>query len=158
MKAKWIKQIVGLLGFALVSTVAHAEPQPVELHGDVKLEKTVIENGATKQLLVEPAVVVPGDRLLFSTTYRNTGAEPVKNFVVTNPLPAGVALSDLGAEPAQVSVDGGKAWGALAALKVADGKGGQRAAVTGDVTHVRWTLALVQPRAAGALSFQAIVR
>lgn len=158
MKANWIKQIAGILAFALVAPTIEAAEQPVELHGDVKLEKTIIENGVSKRVLAEPATVVPGDRLLFSTTYRNTGAAPVKNFVVTNPLPTGVALSDLGSAPVQVSIDGGKAWGSLAALIVADGKGGQRRAVPGDVTHVRWTLPLVQPRAVGTLSFHAVVR
>lgn len=162
MKAHWIMQIVGpivgMVAIALTAAPAQAEPQPVELHGDVKLEKTVTENGASKLQLVEPAVVVPGDRLLFSTSYRNTSAAPVKNFVVTNPLPAGVALSDLGSAPVQVSVDGGKAWGALAALKVPDGKGALRAAVPGDVSHVRWTLPVVQPSAGGTLSFHAVVR
>lgn len=157
MKFNWIKQIAGILAFTLAVPAAHAA-EPVELHGDVKLEKTVTENGVSRQVLAEPAVVVPGDRLLFSTRYRNTGAAAVKNFVVTNPLPAGIVLSDLGADPVQVSVDGGKGWGALAALKVPDSKGGQRAAVPGDVTHVRWTLPIVQPSAGGTLSFRAVVR
>ncbi len=157
MKANWIKQIAGIVALAFAAPAMAAE-QPVELHGDVKLEKTVTENGVSKQVLAAPEVVVPGDRLLFSTTYRNTGAAPVKNFVVTNPLPSGVALSDLGGAPVQVSVDGGKAWGGLAALKVADGKGGLRAAVPGDVTHVRWTVPVVQPSATGTLSFHAVVR
>lgn len=157
MKINWIKRIAGILAVALSVPAAHAA-EPVELHGDVKLEKTVTENGVSKQVLAEPAVVVPGDRLLFSTSYRNTGTAAVKNFVVTNPLPASVALSELGGDPVQVSVDGGKGWGALAALKVPDGKGGLRAAVPGDVTHVRWTLPIVRPSAGGTLSFHAIVR
>ena len=53
-------------------------------------------------------MVVPGDKLVFATADRNTGASAVNNFVVTNPIPAGVMLAPEGVAPADVSVDGGK--------------------------------------------------
>ncbi|MFA9201641.1 MAG: hypothetical protein ACEQR8_10770, partial [Cypionkella sp.] len=52
----------------------------VELTSDVKLERTVIVEGAERTELVEPDVVVPGDRLVFTTRYRNVGTAPVENF------------------------------------------------------------------------------
>lgn len=131
---------------------------PIELVGDVKLVRTSVENGQSKQTLVDPKVVVPGDRLIFSTRYRNVGRLPVNNFVVTNPLPGAVMLAPEGAASQVVSVDGGKTWGALAALQVDDGKGARRPAVAADVTHLRWTLPLLQPGAAGVLTYHAIVR
>ena len=100
----------------------------------------------------------PGRRVNFSTQYRNTGAEKVDNFVVTNPIPAGVMLAPEGAATLDVSVDGGKTWGKLASLQVADGKGGQRAASNADVTHVRWTLPVLTPGTTGTLTYNAIVR
>ena len=57
-----------------------------------------------------------------------------------------------------VSVDGGKAWGKLSALQVADGKGGLRAALNSDVTHIRWVLPVLNPGVSGTLTYNAIVR
>lgn len=103
-------------------------------------------------------MVVPGDRLVFSTRYRNNTGQKVENIVVTNPIRPGIALADDGATGLDVSVDGGASWGKLGLLKVADGQGGQRPAQPGEVTHVRWVLAAVAPGASGTLSFNAIVR
>lgn len=163
------KSVAGTLALLLMSGPAHAAAQsnpapansaasPVSLKGDVKLEKTVTENGVSSIQLLEPKVVVPGDRLLFTTRYQNDGAAAVTNFVVTNPLPSAVVLAGDAAANTEVSVDGGKTWGVLGALKVSDGQGGQRAAATGDVTHVRWTIAQIAPGASGEVEYHAIVR
>ena len=95
---------------------------------------------------------------MFATAYRNTGASAVNNFVVTNPIPAGVMLAPEGVAPADVSVDGGKGWGKLASLTVAGPNGVKRAAQSSDVTHVRWTLPVLAPGATGTLTYRAIVR
>ena len=149
--------IAGALFSAQMARAAEAA-YPVTLHGTVQLEKTVSENGVDKQVLSEPKVVVPGDLLLFSTDYQNTGAKAVTNFVITNPLPSAVTLAADGAGAFDVSVDGGKTWGTLVALKVADGKGGTRPAQASDVTHVRWSIASIAPGASGTVSYHAIVR
>lgn len=149
-----------IVAIALASSSAaiQAEPSPVALVGDVKLEKTVTEGGKTRTEVSEPKVVVPGDRLLFTTRYTNSGKVAVTNFVVTNPLPPAVVLTH---EPAQgyvVSVDGGKTWGPLTAARVADGKGGTRPATASDVTHLRWTIPTIAPAAAGMVQYRATVR
>ena len=134
-----------------------AAPVAMVLEGDVKLETKVVENGVERLVLADPKVVVPGNRLLFSTRYRNEAATPVRNFVVTNPLPEGVALASDADAALELSVDGGKSWGRLAALKVKAADGTMRAAQTGDVTHVRWTLPVIAPAQDGTVSFHAIV-
>lgn len=133
--------------------------QPLTLSGDVKMEKTVEnDDGTTVTAMVDPEVVVPGDRLVFGTDYRNSGAEAVENFIVTNPLPAAVRLAD-NADPALiVSVDGGTSWGRLAELQVKSDDGTSRAAAASDVTHIRWTLAVIAPGASGRLEYPAIIR
>lgn len=138
--------------------VALANPSQIDLVGEVKLEKTISEDGKTRVELLEPKVVVPGDRLLFTTRYNNRGTQAASNFVVTNPLPAAVVLSHDAAEGYVVSVDGGKTWGPLAAAKLPDGKGGLRPATASDVTHLRWTVASIAPGASGMVRYHAIVR
>ncbi|MCC6924338.1 hypothetical protein [Novosphingobium sp.] len=157
-----MKKFVIAAASALFATIAAPAAmangaQPVELQGGVKVDKLVVENGKEKHVYSDPKVVVPGDKLVFTTTYSNTGAEPVRNFVVTNPLPAAVALAPEGAEKQDVSVDGGKSWGKLGMLKVSDAAG-QRSAQASDVTHVRWVLPLLAPGARGAVTYNAIVR
>lgn len=138
---------------------AQGAPSPIVLKGDVKAVKIVTDkDGKQRTELVEPNTIVPGDRLLFGTDYANNGAETVKNFVVTNPLPAAVRLAP-DADPAlEVSVDGGKTWGTLAKLTLANADGTTRPATNDDVTHVRWALPSIAPGAKGRLTYPAIIR
>lgn len=156
MKASYPAVIT--LVFSLAALPAPALAEQVALAGDVKLVKLREADGHKSEDLVEPKVVVPGDKLLFATRYRNDGTLPVTDFVVTNPLPAGVSLAPDDAEQHQVSVDGGKTWGQITALTVTDVQGGIRAATASDVTHLRWTVARIPPGGAGVLTYRAIVR
>lgn len=160
MLGKHISSLLAPIAFLLAAIAAPAAAQqPVQLAGDVKVVKTTIDdNGQSSTELVDPDVVVPGDRLVFGTDYTNTGAEPVENFVVTNPLPSAVRLADDADPELTVSVDGGKSWGRLADLRVASDDGVSRDAQAVDVTHVRWTLASVAPGEQGRLEYHAIIR
>jgi hypothetical protein len=155
----WVAPLaVGLLFTLGLPVAAHAAENPIALSSTVKLEKVLVENGQEKKVLVEPKVVVPGDKLLFVTGYRNNTAQRVDNFVVTNPLNSAVQLTPESAAKLSVSVDGGKSFGALASLSVSDAQGNARPAQTGDVTHVRWTVPAIVPGGEGSLSFHATVR
>lgn len=157
MKAKFLAAIMAL-GLLSGPVYAAAQPSPVALKGSVQLEKTVTVDGKSQIELVEPKVVVPGDRLLFSTSYRNDSAAAVTDFIVTNPVPAAVVVSPDAMSAVEVSVDGGKTWGLIASLKVSDGKGGLRAALAEDATHLRWTIPSIAPGASGKVEYHAIVR
>lgn len=151
--------LLGLSALAMSPAQATAQAaQPVTLSSVIMLERTVSENGTERKTLIEPKVVVPGDRLQFAVSYRNGGDKPVNDFVLTNPLPQGVMLAPESAGALQVSVDAGKSWGKLASLTVSDSQGGQRQALASDVTHVRWVLAPIAPGASGTVTFYAIVR
>ena len=132
----------------------------VALSSTVFVEKTFADaDGRAKVTLHEPKVVTPGDRLIFILNYQNRGLAAANNFVVTNPLPSAVAYQGTADASAEVSIDGGKIWGALTALKVADGPSRWRSARPEDVTHVRWTMKQAIPAGAqGKLSFRGIVR
>lgn len=153
--------VPAMLALALALPVpAHAgQGTPVELTGYVKLEKTMIgPDGAVTTELIEPDVVVPGDRLVFGTRYRNSGELPVENFVVTTPLPAAVALA-VDADPALlVSVDAGRSWGVLTELRVAQPDGTSRPATASDVGHIRSVIARIAPGESGSVEFPVKVR
>lgn len=129
----------------------------VALKGDVKVVRQVVaDNGQTVEQLEDPNQVLPGDKLVFTTRYTNGSDKPVDDFVVTNPLPAPVKLAKV--DSFEVSVDGGKTFGALPALKAAGADGKPRAAELGDVTHVRWRVASIAPGASGEVKYFAEVR
>ncbi|RDC59708.1 hypothetical protein HME9302_00900 [Alteripontixanthobacter maritimus] len=141
------------------SAPATAQDKPVTLAGDVMKEQiTLDDNGGDRIEMVAPDVVIPGDRLLFATSYTNTSGEAIEDFVVTNPLPAAVRLSEGSDADLVVSVDGGETWGKLNDLRVESEGGVSRDAAEIDVTHVRWTLASIAPGESGRLEYYAIVR
>lgn len=133
--------------------------QPITLVGEVHaVVETTDEDGNTQVELVEPDTIVPGDRLLFGTSYTNSGTEAVENFVMTNPLPAPVRLAPDADPDLVVSVDSGTTWGRLAELTVTPEGDAPRAAQHADVTHIRWTLEVVEPGQSGRLEYPAIIR
>lgn len=153
------KLIMAMSLLALFTAPAGAQEKPVTLTGDVKAVKTVTDSAGSKTIeLVEPTVIVPGDRLIFGTDYANNGADVVKGFTVTNPLNRAVRLAPDADPELIVSVDGGATWGKLADLSVKDEDGTERAATHGDVTHVRWILASIAPGESGRLEYPAIIR
>ena len=149
------------IAFALMTapTVALAAGE-MAVVSEMFVEKTMpAPGGKTKTVLVVAKSGPPGTRLVFTHSYRNTTRTPLPNFGMTNPMPAGVEY--LGSDDANaiVSVDGGKSWGALAALKVPGAAGVLRPARPEDVTHVRWKLAVpVPPGGTGKFSFRGIVK
>lgn len=146
--------------FALLVPVAAQAANDVALTSSVFVEKSVAQtDGRMRLVLEEPKVVVPGDRLVFVLVYKNLGTKPAADFVVTNPLPGAVAYQGTGDAGTIVSIDGGKSWGTLAALKMRNTDGTARAAYPEDVTHVRWAMKTPIPvGAAGKLSFRGVVR
>ena len=153
-----MKILIALL--ALVTPIAAQAANEVALTSSVFVEKSVPQaDGKTRLVLQEPKVVVPGDRLVFVLAYKNMGGKPATDFVVTNPMPGAVAYQGTGDAGAIVSVDGGKSWGPMAALKVRKSDGSVRSAYPEDVTHVRWAMKTPIPvGAAGKLSFRGVVR
>jgi uncharacterized repeat protein (TIGR01451 family) len=145
---------------ALLAPVAAFAADAVSLSSKVFVERVRQEaDGKTRVVREEPGIVTPGDKIVILLSYRNNGAAPATGFVVTNPIPSSVAFAGGESEGAIVSVDGGKSWGPLASLRIANADGTSRPAGQADVTHIRWTFA--RPIAAGAsgqLSFRGVVK
>jgi len=84
-------------------------------------------------------VVVPGDRLRFTLTFKNNGAEPATGVAIKNPVQDGLAFDgtpDLAGF--DVSTDKGATFAPLASLTVQVEGASARAATNADVTNVRW--------------------
>lgn len=157
-----MKFFIKLICFGLCLTITPAlaaQEGPIALSGEVHaVVEIVADDGTTHVELETPGTIVPGDRLLFSTSYANTSTETVENFVVTNPLPAAVRLAPEVESGVIVSVDNGNTWGRLSELSVKSEDGSSRPAQHSDVTHIRWTLDRVEPGQSGRLEYLAIIR
>lgn len=153
-----MKILIALLAL-FAPAVASAAAETVSLTSKVFVERQKPgTDGKPVTVREAPGVVTPGDKLVFVLGYRNTGAQPATGFTLTNPIPPSVDFVGTDDASAVVSVDGGKSWGALASLKVANPDGTTRPAVAADVTHIRWSLG--RPIAAGSggeLSFRGVV-
>lgn len=149
-----------LILFAFLLPSAALAQSQVALNSEIFVEREIRDaNGAARISLESPGVVTPGDRLVFVLDYRNNGATPATDFVITNPIPESVEYAGTESAGSVLSVDGGRNWGALDALTVRDAQGNSRAATFADVTHVRWRF--VQPIPAGAsgeVRFRGIVK
>jgi uncharacterized repeat protein (TIGR01451 family) len=149
-----------LLIVSLFASSAVMAADRVALDSKVFVERQIVTaEGKAKTIREDPKLVVPGEKLLFVLKYKNEGAAPAADFVVTNPIPPAVAFVASETVGAQYSVDGGKHWGALSALTVTGPDGKSRSAVASDITHIRWTLAKAIPVGGeGVLSFRGLVR
>jgi len=148
------------LAAALVTAPAYAGG-PIQVSSKVMVEKKVAaKDGTTSVTLAPTKKVVPGDKVVFVLDYRNTGAQPISNLVLDNPVPQQLAYRSpaQGSPTPEVSVDG-KTYGELATLRVRTAAGGQRPASPDDVTNVRWRLASpVTAGAHGQFAFQAVLK
>lgn len=138
----------------------HAAPAPVSLSSKIFVAKRVTDaQGKTKNVLVSPDRVLPGDPLAVVLDYENRGTRPATAFVIDNPIPAAVTFTGVEQAWAVVSIDGGKSYGPLATLKVKKADGTLRAAIPQDVTHVRWKFAQpIAPGAKGKVTYFGLVK
>ncbi|MDG2002988.1 MAG: hypothetical protein P8J20_06605 [Novosphingobium sp.] len=132
----------------MLPTIAPATPN-VATDSAVFVER--VQSETSRQL--EPAERLNrGDRIVTIVTWYRHGGQGA--FTITNPLPGSVSYQKSARGDEQVSVDGGKAWGRLADLKV-----GSRNATPEDVTHVRWRISAQNAQSGrGHIAYSGIVR
>ena len=101
--------------------------------------------------VAKATATVPGDTVVFTTHYTNTGKQPATNVVITNPIDEHMTYVDHSAEGSntriEFSTDGGKTYSAPEKLMVKNAQGMVRQARAEDYTGIRWTV--TKPLAAG---------
>ena len=151
----WLK-IVTLAALLGAAPLAHGAP--VSVANSVFVEREVsIGNGASAKVLEPARSLRRGDRLVYVVSWRAPKAKN-ERLTITNPLPRTIAYERSSGGDEDVSVDGGRSWGKLDALRFRDGAV-WRYATPQDVTHIRWQ---VPPQLAlagsGRLTWSGIVR
>lgn len=158
--------VVAILLLLLPAAAGAQRKASIELKSRSEVE-TVTTNARggkeVKRIDAASAKVVPDDVVIFTTDYTNTGAKPVGNVVITNPVPAHTVYVDGTAEGKgmriEFSVDGGKSFGPAGKLTVPAKGGAKRPAAAADYTTIRWTLGRpLAPGGSGSVSFRAKVK
>ncbi|AIT78692.1 hypothetical protein [Novosphingobium pentaromativorans] len=149
MKSKFV--FIAAMTQALCAPALAQPAAPVSVATDsaVFVEKVMADSSSR----LEPAARLSrGDKVVTVVTWYRMGGNG--GFVITNPMPTKLAYEASANEGQEVSVDGGRTWGHLGALR----KGG-RLATAEDVTHVRWRIpAGSAANGRGQLAYSAIVR
>lgn len=116
----------------------------------VDIERSVyVERQAEGVRALEPATTLrKGDKVVLVVAWR--ADDPAGRFTVQSSVPRALAFQRAGSDAVEVSIDGGRNWGELGALKA-----GSRLASAEDVTHLRLKVAGAP---AGRLTYSAIVR
>lgn len=147
-----------------VSSAALAKPQ-LQMNVTAEKEVTVTEAGKPVVKRVKADKSAPGETLIFTLSYTNTGDEKAVDVKLDNPLPSGtryVADSATGANSqVSFSVDGGKTFAKadqLAVDKTVGGKKEKARAQVSDYTTIRWVISEIQPGQSGQVSFRAQVQ
>jgi uncharacterized repeat protein (TIGR01451 family) len=116
-----------------------------------------------KRVDVEKATKAPGDTVVFTTTYTNTGQQPATGVVITNPIDEHMTYVDRSATGdntrIEFSMDGGKTYNTPEKLTIKSAQGLVRPARAEEYTHIRWTL--TKPLSAGStgsVSFKAKIK
>ena len=155
---------VFLVGLLLLGGNALAQQGTIKLEHKAEQWETVTDdNGAEQMQLVRATNVVPGQKVLFTIAYNNTGDQPAENVTITNPVPEHMAYVDDSAAGDNTSilfsVDGGESFAAASDLQVSNADGTQRPASTSDYTHARWIVGSdIAPGASGTVQFTATVK
>ncbi|MCH8116701.1 MAG: DUF11 domain-containing protein [Proteobacteria bacterium] len=141
-----MKKIVGVfITMAVLSLAAHAQERGhLNVQTVVQKEEVIVNDaGETETRLVAADIVVPGERVVYTITFRNVGEEPADNVVITNPIDDSLTYVDGSAfgpgMDIQFSVDGGVVFAPADDLTVTE-DGVERPAVAADFTHVRWVM------------------
>lgn len=162
-----IWRLAASVALALFLVPSHAAPAApaegaIELDRRVLREQKVLEQGRIRTRLVDAGDVLPGQELVYRVAYANQGSE-AQQVIITNPVPDTVTYLSSSAQRIrahlQVSVDGGKTYGALRSRRVRGPQGKLHPAQAIDITHVRWITARpVQPGERGVVSLRLRVR
>jgi len=152
-KGTTMRTLLSVILLAALSASAYAQEEGhLNVRTVVQKEQvTVNEVGEVKTELVAGDTFVPGEKVVYTITFRNISEEPAENVVITNPISGELMYIDGSAfgpgSDIQFSVDGGQTFANSNELTVTEG-GVTRPAGAGDFTHIRWVMQ--QDLAAGA--------
>ena len=158
-----------LAGFVLAAIVA----LPLAAWGQPKIaitikaqkEVTVTVQGKHVKKLISAKGVHPGEEIVYTLSYVNSGTEAAKDVVISDPIPAGTAFIPGSASETgdlAFSIDNGRSYKKPTLLtyelKGGDGKTVKKVATPEDYTDIRWTIPTVAAGGRGSVNFKVKVK
>ncbi len=153
------KIAAALLLLAVCATSGLAADNSLKLVSKAEKEVTVTRDGKKEAKLVPVEKALPGEVVLFTNHYTNTGSTPAEEAAITNPVPQHMVYVDGSAFGAGTtitfSVDKGKTFD-LPANLTKTVKGKKRPARADEYTNIRWTFTSpLPPGKEGDVGFKA---
>lgn len=167
MTKNFFTPIVLVLAACMVLCQAPAFAQDkgtIELASIVEMEAQEFNAEGKLVTVRKPAgKVIPGNEVIYTTTYTNIGKEAAEQVVITNPVPENLVYKDNSAAGENTtivfSIDNGKTYKSPDALFVTLADGTKRPATASDYTHIRWTLTKpVPPQGKGFVTYRAVLK
>lgn len=133
----------------------------------IKAEKEVSVTAKGKQVKKRIAAkgVQPGEEIIYTLNYVNSGTDAAKDVIISDPIPAGTSYIPGSASETgdlSFSIDKGKTFKKPTLLtyevKGSTGKAEKKVASPEDYTDVRWTIPQVPAGGKGAVSFKVKVK
>ena len=157
--------IVSIIVSVLITSPAFAAPKV-----DVKIvsekEISVQINGKTELKRVPAENIDPGEIIINTINFNNSGDEEANNIVLNIPLPtelsyiAGTAKGE--GSNVTFSIDGGKSYKRASLLTyevvLANGKRQSRKATPDSYTHIRWVVNSIPSGGVGSVSYRGRVK
>ena len=143
---------------------AWAQPK-VAITVKAQKEVTVTVQGKQVKKMIAAKGVHPGEEIVYTLSYRNSGTEAAKDVIISDPIPAGTAFipgsaSEVG--DLSFSIDNGKSYKKPTLLtyemKGSDGKVQKKVATPEDYTDIRWTIATIAAGGKGSVNFKVKVK
>lgn len=148
----------------LFATAAWAQPK-VNISIKAEKEVTVTVKGKQVKKKISAKGAQPGEEIIYTLSYANTGTESAKNVVVSDPIPEGTSYvpgsaSELG--DLTFSIDKGKSFKnpTLLTYETKDNKGmtQKKVAVPEEYTDIRWTIATLAAGEKGSVRFRVKIK
>ena len=143
---------------------AWAQPK-VEISIKAEKEVTVTAKGKQVKRKIAAKGVQPGEEIIYTLNYSNSGTEAAKDVVISDPIPEGTAyLPGSASEAGEVtfSIDKGKNFRKPTLLtyevKGSDGKVLKKVATPDEYTDIRWTIPSIPAGGKGSVSFKVKVK
>lgn len=166
-----MKTINRFAGFTVAAVMLVAMPlaawaQPkVEISIKAEKEVTVTAKGKQVKRKIAAKGVQPGEEIIYTLNYSNSGTEAAKDVVISDPIPEGTAyLPGSASEVGELtfSIDKGKSFKKPTLLtyelKGGDGKVLKKVATPDDYTDIRWTIPSIPAGGKGSVSFRVKVK
>lgn len=159
--------VAGAVAAAMLAVMPLAAWAQPKVSITVKAEKEVSVTAKGKQVKKRLAAkgVHPGEEIIYTLTYLNSGTEAARNVVISDPIPAGTSYIPGSASESgdlAFSIDKGKSFKKATLLtyevKGGSGKAEKKVAAPEEYTDIRWTIPQVPAGGKGSVTFKVKVK